>query len=93
MIDLKDQIEAARHKVEMLRRKAERSGAQIEEKFVLERARILLLVLELRVLKRVTSLQRKMFNGKTPAPEQNRKPMTAKERAEAAFASLQKVGP
>ena len=91
-MDLKDQIEAARHKVEMLRRKAERPGARIEDEFALERARNRLLVLELRVLKQVTSLQRKMLNGKTPAPEQGRKPMTAKERAEAAFASLQKVG-
>jgi len=92
VMDLKDQIEAARHKVEMLRRKAEHPGARIEDEFALERARNRLLVLELRVLNQVTSLQRKMLNGKTPAPEQDRKPMTAKERAEAAFASLQKVG-
>ncbi|NKI61789.1 hypothetical protein HCG46_26175 [Labrenzia sp. PO1] len=91
-MDLKDQIEAAQHKVEMLRRKAERPGARIEDEFALERARNRLLVLELRVLKQVTSLQRKMLKGHKPQQVQQPRRMTAKERAEAAFADLQKEG-
>jgi hypothetical protein len=89
---LKEQLEEARRQLAICRKRAERPGAGLEDEFALEKARNWLLTLELRVLKQLTNLQRKMLKGHKPQQAQQPRRMTAKERAEAAFADLQKVG-
>ncbi|WP_346895670.1 hypothetical protein [uncultured Roseibium sp.] len=99
MNEIQDQIEDARRRVEICQRRAGRPGARVEDELALQSARNRLLTLELRVLRRVVGLQRKLGKGaggpssvREPAtPEKNRR-LNARERAEAAFAQLQKGG-
>jgi len=101
MNDLKDQIEAAREKVAYCRIKAERPSARLEDEFALEKARNRLLTLELRLLKlggERPETGSKAAGGRGRArtdclhekrTKHEQVPRTARERAEAAFASLQ----
>ncbi|PVB59341.1 hypothetical protein [Labrenzia sp. 011] len=95
MIDLKDEIETAREKVAYCRIRAERPSARLEDEFALEKARNRLLTLELRLLKLGEGSRgetgRKVPEGRTKRTKQERKILTARERAEAAFGSLQRV--
>ncbi|WP_417681595.1 hypothetical protein [Roseibium sp.] len=99
MTEIQDQIEEARRRVEICRRRAERAGAGIEAELALQSARNRLLTMELRVLQRVVASQRKLCRGPDgplvaaePAKPQKHRRMSARERAEAAFAKLQKGG-
>lgn len=92
MNHLKAQIEEAQRQVSICRRRAEKPGAGIEDEFALEKARNRLLALEVRALKQVATQQSKMLSGQNAPQVQHSKPMNAKERAEAAFAALQKAG-
>ena len=99
MTEIQDQIEDARRRVEICQRLAERPEARVEDELALQSARNRLLTLELRVLKQIVALQRKPGKGpgaplvapKPTRPEKHRR-MSARERAEAAFAQLQKGG-
>ncbi|KZM46953.1 hypothetical protein [Labrenzia sp. OB1] len=88
MDHLKEQIEEAQRQVEIRKRAAARPNATIEDELRLQCARNWLLTLENRVLNKIVRLQKKPARGQVPQP----KPKSAKDRAEAAFASLQKVG-
>jgi hypothetical protein len=99
MTEIQDQIEEARRRVEICQRRAERPEARVEDELALQSARNRLLTLELRVLRRVVALQRKLGKGPggpmavpEPARPQKHRRMSARERAEAAFAQLQKGG-
>ncbi|WP_150524009.1 hypothetical protein [Roseibium sediminis] len=92
MKELQEQIEEARRMVKINQSKAAKSGATIEDELNYEKSRNWLLSLELRVWKGIATLQRKLGKGQQPAQAAKPKPMTPKERAEAAFAQLQKEG-
>jgi len=99
MTEIQDQIEDARRRVEICRRKAGRPEARVEDELALQSARNRLLTLELRVLQRIVTLQKRLGkapNGALGAPEPagcgTHRRMSARERAEAAFAHLQKGG-
>ncbi len=91
MDHLKEQIEEAQRQVEIRQRAAARPNATIEDELRLQCARNWLLTLENRVLSKIVRLQKKPARGQAAAAPQP-KPKSAKDRAEAAFASLQKVG-
>ncbi|KZM48998.1 hypothetical protein [Labrenzia sp. OB1] len=95
MNELKDEIEAAREKVAYCRIRAERPSSRLEDEFALEKARTRLLTLELRLLK-LGQGQRAGGNqiaseGKQIRTKHVQKVSTARERAEAAFGSLQRA--
>ncbi len=99
MTEIKDQIEEAQRRVEICQRRAARPGAQVEDELALQSARNRLLTLELRVLQRVVASHRTLGKGPggplavpEPARPQKHRRMNARERAEAAFAQLQKGG-
>ncbi len=102
MSELTDQIEAARAKVAHCRIRAERPTARLEDEFALEKARNRLLTLELRQMKLARGQSGSVANtgstGRSKLPAKSRirtksehSPMTARERAEAAFAALGKT--
>ncbi len=103
MRDLKDEIEEARERVAHCRIRAERPSARLEDEFALEKARNRLLTLELRQVRRsgVQSVEAHLPEHAGGEPKRRgtgrdvkrtkseQKSGTARERAEAAFASLQ----
>ncbi|POF29652.1 hypothetical protein CLV41_10875 [Roseibium marinum] len=95
MNELKEQIESAREKVAYCRIRAERPSARLEDEFALEKARTRLLTLELRLLKlgqgQRAGVNPKVSDGKIIRTKREQKVSTARERAEAAFGSLQRV--
>jgi len=91
MDHLKEQIKEAQRQVEIRQRAATRPNATIEDELRLQCARNWLLTLENRVLSKIVRLQKKPARGQA-AQAPVAKPRSAKDRAEAAFASLQKVG-
>ncbi|WP_299817599.1 hypothetical protein [uncultured Roseibium sp.] len=95
MNELKDEIEAAREKVAYCRIRAERPSARLEDEFALEKARTRLLTLELRLLKlgqgQRAGGNQKVSEGRVLRTKREHKVSTARERAEAAFGSLQRV--
>ncbi|WP_428670865.1 hypothetical protein [Roseibium sp.] len=103
MRELKDEIEEARERVAFCRIKAERPSARLEDEFALEKARNRLLTLELRQLKRGggqtgpggiaeagdEATKRRVSRQTSKRTKHEQLPRSARDRAEAAFASLQ----